>query len=373
MKFLNKKTHLEYEASLNELQNELDYFKVEHQKLKAEKINSQEAEEKYFNKIIDYVTHTSKEDKKHTIIKLRKMFLKTMFLQNLVYEYYMNGNILDDYPNKGNVFHFVFSQSNTYKLERGNVYSMSTEVVMTCPWDDERTKRIFPVIANEGFKTDVGNSTNYYLKELGFIVNQSGNHSITSMGLMESGNAIVEWGKSFDLAELKYKRSYLNYKVMYNSKEYDLEVNNIFEAIVLELSMILDKLENEIECEKRALRKRAPIIPISGRDLSLIMELLKEHARKKGECLVPVDNCLIANYKYLGLEISNNLLKSTFLNEQSLVEIYLKIDDYYVVDGMNSLINSLEKFHYQYETTFSLQRVGKEIVIQSNSIAIVRE
>lgn len=372
MKIFCKKEVKKSMINIEDIQKELNLIHSENQCLKKDIDTKREMEEKFFRKIVNYINLLPADKKENTIIQLRKMFLKSMFNLNLVYEYYMEGTKLDGYPNRGNIFEFIFVHGSSYKLKRSNVYSIHKEVVMTCPWDDERTKKVFPTIANEGFKNEIENSYNYYLKELGFIINQNGNHSITSMGLMETGNFIVKWEKSFDLSLLKYKRSYLNYKVSYNSKRYDLKCNNIFEALVLELSKILFELNEYANNEREDELKRAPIIPISGRDLSLIIDLLKEEARKRGEKLVEVENCLIANYNHLGIEISNSLLRDGFLNEKSNVEIYLKITNFYDVEGLNALIKNFQKFHYQYETKISLQVIGSEITIQSNSLEIVR-
>ncbi len=288
--------------------------------------------ESFYVDIIQMVEMCDKEVRVQLIHKLRKMCIKSLFIENLRYRYFETED-RNDYPNEDSLFKFIIEISNYEKTAELKRIYLEDDVVITWPWNKLSLWKMPGKIIKEGF---VFNPNSHeavvYLEQFDLFIAGTGNHSLTAGGVLETGYFRYENKIKTDLKNIKYKRKGLNYHIIHEDKIFDVKCNTIFEVLIFELSILLDNAKNEqIEVSKSK--------NFSGYIKYYDLRFLLDFIVKSNLLEFKGTNIRILTDSTNKIEVSNDLFMSEV--EKNFMDVYLMVSECSKLSGVYELAKYL--------------------------------
>lgn len=328
----NMNTVPEYSV-IEKLNNEIIELKLNNKKLiEAQKLDEvRKKSESFYYDIMQMVDQCNEVNQFDLIIKLRKMCVKSLFIENLRYRYFDTEN-RNDYPNSDSLFKFIISISEYKKIEKPRRVYLEDDVVITWPWNKESLWKMPGKFMENGF---VFNANSHeavlYLEQFDFFIAGSGNHSLTAGGILETGYFRAKSKVQTNLENIKYKRCELEYYIDYDDKCFEVKCNTIYEVLIFELSVRLANIKMEAIQNKNSINFSGQI---SYDDLKMLIDFIL----KTNKLQLTNKNNRILKTQNEEVEISKNLVENEV---EGFFDIYLLVNSCSRLPGVVELTKYL--------------------------------
>lgn len=284
----------------------------------------------FYSDIMQMIEYCEVESRADLIVKLRKMCIKSLFIENLRYRYFETEN-RNDYPNKDSLFKFIISISEYEKNDKPQRVYLEDDVVITWPWNKESLWKMPGKFMENGF---VFNANSHeavlYLEQFDFFIAGSGNHSLTAGGILETGYFRSKSKIRTKLEKIQYRRCGLDYHIIYEDKGDNVKCNTIFEALIFELSVHLSNIDERETLEKND--------GFSGKIVYQDLKMLVDFIIKSNNLELMNKNSRVLRTKDSKIELSKNLFEN---GKEGLFDIYLSIDSCSRMTGVLELTKYL--------------------------------